>query len=210
MDFFRLLNRRDDYSTNDNDGSYLPYAKYRVAIAEDCELRCVYCDSHEDTVGGREAMELDHFRPWQKLFASSGKKEFEHLKNDPNNLVHACGVCNGFKWSHWPTEDPKLCYDHEKGWIDPFAEHRAEFFNVEEDGKLTGKKSPAEYQIIKLRLNRPLLRRQRQLRMLINSFGMVEENWKLIVKTEVDSPRAKIASEALLMLSAVKSLLPPI
>jgi hypothetical protein len=34
-------------------------ADYRVAIAKDCECQCVFCDCHEDSVGGSEAMEMD-------------------------------------------------------------------------------------------------------------------------------------------------------
>lgn len=204
--FFCLLKRREAYETR-MDGAYYPYSKYRDAIAEDCQFRCVYCDSHENTIGGREAMELDHFRPWRKEFVPSKEKKFEHLKNSPQNLVHSCGVCNGFKWSHWPTEDPDRCYDHEKGWIDPFEEARANFFEVTQEGIVCAKKPPAQYQIIKLRLNRPLLQRQREFRILIDAFAATERRWQTVVDQEAGSDHAQTAAVALSLLRAIRLLL---
>ena len=207
--FFRLLKRREAYETHAESGIYYPYQKYREAIAEDCQFRCVYCDSHEDTIGGREAMELDHFRPWKKKFAPPKEKEFEYLKNEPRNLVHSCGVCNGFKWSHWPTEDPNRCYDHEKGWIDPFEEVRANFFKVTQEGTVYAIKPPAQYQITKLRLNRPLLQRQREFRFLIDTFTATEKKWQAIVDQETGSDHAQTAAEALVLLRTIRLFLPP-
>src|SRR5258708_7470883 len=103
MIFYGPIKRRDQYEAKPADGSFYDYAHYRSVIAEDCNYRCVYCDCHEDCVGGREAMEMDHFRPWNKKFGVLEEKKFAHLVNDPRNLAHACGVCNGFKWVHWPT-----------------------------------------------------------------------------------------------------------
>lgn len=205
--FFRTLTRRTTYETRPEDGGFLDYPHYRIAIAEDCEFLCVYCDSHEDAVGGREAMEMDHFRPWNKAFGPSKEKKFEHLKNEPKNLVHACGVCNGFKWAHWPTEDPDRPYDHEKGWIDPFEENRAEFLEVRPDGKVYALKAPGHYQIVKLRLNRPLLRKQRELRVLMHTWERtIKPRWQLVVATEPGTAHAAIAAEALLIVEAILQL----
>lgn len=205
--FFRPLKRRAAYETKPKDGSFYAYTHYREAIAEDCECRCVYCDCHEDIVGGREAMEMDHFRPWGKAFGPSNERRFEHLKNEPRNLVHACGVCNGFKSSHWPTEDPDRPYDHEKGWIDPFEERRADFLEVRADGNVYAKKAPGQYQIKKLRLNRALLKRQRELRMLLDTWKITEEKWQTIVEQEPGTATAQIAAEALRLLRGIRKLL---
>lgn len=202
--FFRSLSRRLEYSVR-KDGTFYDYKKYRDEIAEDCQFRCVYCDSHEDIIGGREAMELDHFRPWQKKFKPDGDRKFEHLQHEPSNLVHACGVCNGFKWSHWPTEDPDRCFDEEKGWIHPFDNIRADFLEVIESGAIVAKKAPAQYQITKLRLNRPLLKRQREFHMLFCVFSEIEKKWKNVIAHEAGSDHAKTATEALELLSAIRS-----
>lgn len=205
--FFQALKRRAGYETNPKDGSFYVYTRYREVIAEDCGFRCVYCDCHEDAVGGREAMELDHFRPWNKGFGKSNERKFEHLKNEPRNLVHACGVCNGFKWSYWPTEDPHRSYDHEKGWIDPFEERRADFLEVSDDGNVYARKVPGQYHIKKLRLNRPLLKRQRELRLLLDTWRRTEEKWRAIVEQEAGTAHAKTAAEALKMFKAIQLLI---
>lgn len=204
--FFRALVRRADYRV-DEGGVFLDYSKYRTEIAEDCQFRCVYCDSHEDVVGGREAMEMDHFRPWRKKFGPEGTRKFEHLRNEPKNLVHACGVCNGFKWSHWPTENPDLCYDHEKGWINPFDEVRSNFFEVGRDGVINARIPPAHYHINKLRLNRPLLKRQREFHILIDDFELREQAWKVIIEEQPGTESARVAGEALQLLQLIRALI---
>lgn len=161
VNFYGSLQRRDPYETKSTGGFY-GYAHYRTAIAEDCRSHCVYCDCHEDCIGGREGMETDHFRPWNKKFGPAEERKFSHLKNEPSNLVHACAVCNGFKSDHWPTEDPAIPYDHEKGWVEPFIEARADFLRVREDGVVESLKAPGEYIIRLLRLNRPFLTRLRR------------------------------------------------
>lgn len=167
--FFKALNRRDEYPTAE-DGSYLRYEKYRDEIAVDCLNRCGYCDRHENALGGPDAMQLDHFRPWNKSFGAEKEKKFQHLKNEPTNLVHACRPCNGYKWAHWPTEDPAIEIDDRVGWVSPFRADRSEFFSVGVDGELSAAKPSAQYQIKILRLNRPLLKRQRELRQIVNGW----------------------------------------
>ena len=212
LTFFGPLKRREVHETNSEDGKFYVYTRYRTATAEDCNYKCVYCDTHEDVLGGREAMELDHFRPWQKGFGAAHKKKFEHLKNEPTNLVHSCSVCNGFKWSHWPTEDPDKPYDHEKGWIDPFDECRADFLNVISDGSVCPIKAPAEYTIKKLRLNRPLLKRLREQQILkIYLQRMIQTcqpKWESIVREKCGTDHAETASEALKLIAIIQELLP--
>lgn len=207
--FFRVLQRREKYDKDEN-GSYYDYKIYRQAIAEDCQYRCVYCDSHQDSVGGLLAMEMDHFRPWNKKFGNTGEKRFEHLRDDPTNLVHACGVCNGFKWAHWPTENPGIAYDHEKGWIDPFLENRSDFLTVQIDGTLQGVKPPAEYQIRKLRLNRPLMKKQREFRNFIWQLEQVERpRLQEVIDGSPDSEHARTAAITLQLLDLIREAVCP-
>ncbi len=208
MMFYKLLNRREQYEVRPENGDFYHYAHYRSAIAEDCEYRCGYCECHEDCIGGRETMEIDHFRPWNKKFGELEEKKFEHLVNEPTNLVHSCGVCNGFKWVHWPTEDPALEYDHEKGWVDPFRESRADFVKVQTDGTVTDLKPPAKYQIKKLRLNRPLLKRLREYRIVVSMLEKTQKpKWQAIVNDQPGSAHAQTAAIALHLLAAFQSFL---
>ncbi len=68
--FFPLLKRRKQYKTKRDGNYYANYNEYRQEIREDCLGRCVYCDRHENEIGGSESMKLDHFRP---------EKHFTHL-----------------------------------------------------------------------------------------------------------------------------------
>lgn len=158
--FFPKLCRCGDYPKK-NDGSYYGYAYYREHIRTDCQQRCVYCDSHECDVGGAEAMQLDHFRP---------ESIFDALVNDPLNLHYGCARCNLLKSNHWPAGKADYCHDCQVGFIDPFAEDRAEYFEVSEDGTLTARRPPAQYIIGLLHLQRAHLRKLRLRRILFAEF----------------------------------------
>lgn len=157
--FFVQLTRLGGYPTKD-DGSHFSYNRYRLHIAADCGQRCVYCDMHENEVGGPESMQLDHFRP-------ESFREFEHLANDPLNLHYACGRCNLFKSNHWPARGTPYTHDGESGFIDPFVENRAEYFRIRSDGTIEPVKPPARYIIGLLHLDREHLRKLRLLRILV-------------------------------------------
>lgn len=171
VEFFAPLKRRETYSmkeikkkgSKEVERSFYSYEYYREhfrdEIAEQCKCRCVYCDSHDSEVGGREAMELDHFRPWSIL-------AFAHLKDDPSNLHHACGRCNRLKSANWPSTSATEPHDGLVGFIDPFADDRRLYFSVNSDGSLTCKLPPASYLAGLLQLDRPLLRLLRVRRIL--------------------------------------------
>ena len=186
--FFGVLVRRSKYSCR-ADGTNYAYAYFRAhfqtEIAEDCLFRCVYCDSHENEIGGRESMELDHFRPWSR-------SEFECLKDDPRNLNHACGHCNRLKSNKWPSADPNRSHDGLVGFIDPFQEPRQIYFEVGADGELIALRPPAEYLIRILTLNRPLLkllRRRRIYEGVLNTYEAAN-----LVRWEAAASGAGIAS----------------
>jgi 5-methylcytosine-specific restriction endonuclease McrA len=167
--FFAPLKRRAAYSKK-ADGSFYSYRYYRehfqIEIVEDCAQRCVYCDSHEDEAGGREAMQLDHFRPYTRT-------GFENLENDPCNFHHACGRCNLLKSDKWPSTHATQPHDGIVGFIDPFTDDRSRYLVVNADGEIVPKIGPAPYLIRVLALNRRLLKLQRQqriFRMLLNDY----------------------------------------
>jgi hypothetical protein len=168
-DFFAPIQRRSNYSTKRN-GVFYRYEYYREnfrhEIADDCGGRCVYCDCHENEVGGRESMELDHFRPWSR-------KAFAHLRNDPTNFHHACGRCNRLKAAKWPSTIQAETHDGRVGFIDPFNDDRRRYFGVNSDGSLICHQPPAGYLVRVLALDRPLLkllRVRRILRLELNAY----------------------------------------
>ena len=156
--FFPVLVRRDAYSAK-TDGGYYVYSHYRIEIAEDCQHRCVYCDSDADEVGGAEAMQLDHFRP-------ESFPEFAHLINDPRNIHYSCGRCNLWKSDCWPARGSDGTHNGSEGFVDPFVEDRRAYFEVLPDGRIQPKQSPAAYVIRLLRLDREFMRKLRELRIL--------------------------------------------
>lgn len=157
--FFPTLARRKEYSTK-LDGSYYEYSHYKQEIRQDSLGRCVYCDTHEDEIGGQETMELDHFRPRKY-------PQHHHLVNDPTNLVWSCRGCNNLKRDHWPALGTGSSIRGNEGFVDPFNDDRADFFRVESDGELIALKPPAQYMIMILVLNRVSRRRLREKRIIM-------------------------------------------
>ncbi len=161
--FFPQLKRRAKYSIKAN-GQFYSYRHFRETfqheVAEDCQSRCVYCDSPEVEAGGREQMQLDHFRPYTR-------RGFESLENDPHNFHHSCGRCNLLKSDKWPSTHPTEPHDGVVGFVDPFANDRREYFSVETDGELKPLQPPAKYLIRVLALNRPHLKLLRQRRICL-------------------------------------------
>ncbi len=160
--FYPTLTRREKYRTNKNGEPYATYAAYYEEIEEDCKSRCVYCDAMKIELGG-DKMQLDHFRP---------QDYFNHLANDPKNLVLACSKCNRLKWNHWPPGkgSKKLVDANGQGFIEPFKDGCRNYFEVDVSGTISSKKTPGEY-VIKLlkidRYSRKILRRRRIIRLTI-------------------------------------------
>jgi len=148
---FPVLKRRKSYTKKSR------YNQYRKEIREDCQYRCVYCDVHEDEIGGEVVMTLDHFRP-------KNYPQFKNLENNPLNLLWSCGTCNHHKDNDWPAYGSNSTFVGEKGYIDPFQVDRSEYFGINNDGNLLPLKHPAKYMIDTLDLNREFLRKVRFLR----------------------------------------------
>lgn len=153
LQHFPSLHRRLQYKY---DSTY-QYSAYRQEIREDCEYRCVYCDAHEEEIGGELMFHLDHFRP---------QKHFPNLVHVPANLVWACCRCNLLKRDHWPALGLSIQETIKDGigFIDPFGVDRNVYLALQVDGKLQALKPPGQYLIEKLALNRPFLRLNRQKR----------------------------------------------
>lgn len=193
--FFRKLVRRTAYS-RPSDTEFYAYTyfrkRYHHEIAEDCVERCVYCDAHEDEVGGREAMQIDHFRP-------HGLAEFEHLKDVPTNFHHSCARCNNWKRARWLSSDPSATHDGTVGFIDPFNDDRRLYFEVLPDGELRALHPVGRYLIRLLALNRPflrLLRLRRILRAKLEEFTRTRlPIWEAAARGEGSVSREELAAE---------------
>ena len=76
--------------------------------------------------------------------------------------------------------------------------------------RVTPFSSVRRYQISTLRLNRPLLRRQRELRMLMEEkLEITAKKWQAIVEGDAGTDHAKTAAEALRLLEAIQLLVKP-
>ena len=153
--FLPKLRRRKQYPTKSNGEYYASHGDYRQEIRQDCLGRCVYCDLHENDLGGKTNMQIDHFRP-------AGK--FRDLANDPHNLAWSCATCNNKKSDDWPALGTNDTFVGNEGFIDPFEENRLDYFEVRRDGTIMPLKPPAKYIEILLGLNRSFPKRTRRLR----------------------------------------------
>ncbi len=198
--FYPVLTRRDEYKRTNQGNYYSNYGEYYHEIETDCQRRCVYCDITLNEIGG-EGMQLDHFRP-------KSIPKFEHLSNDPNNLVLSCPKCNRLKSKCWPADiSVNATYTDDCGFIDPFNTNRKEYFEIEDTGKIKGKKPPSKY-IIKLllldRMARIQIRRKRLLRVKIKQIAIKLRDKIDKIKDMVDKgiPRSDISKQ----LTALKDL----
>ena len=98
-------------------------------------------------MGGREQMQIDHFRPYTRA-------GFESLKDTPANFHHSCARCNSLKSDKWPSTSHTEPHDGIVGFVDPFADNRRLYFRVADDGELIPLRPPANYLIRVLALNR--------------------------------------------------------
>lgn len=153
--YYPVLNRRSRYTLGTK------YTDYRGEICEDCQHRCVYCDIHENVLGGYDSMQLDHFYP---------KSRFPERIHDPLNLVWVCNRCNLLKGADWHEIDRVTIHTTKVGYLDPFAVDRTQFFLIEQTGDIKPVSGPAEYIIKRLKLNRSFLIRARRSRRLVHEF----------------------------------------
>ena len=134
-------------------GPFAKYGDYKPYLQPLFRSRCAYCISHEDVMGGYDAMEVDHFRPWRRT-------EFQHLEKKWANLYYTCRRCNQHKWKHWPTTDQNALGFR---FIDPCEEDPDDHIRLTRHPKtdelswLQHLTPVGEYSIDKIRLNRKQL-----------------------------------------------------
>jgi len=127
------------------------YQKYKPYLREDFQYRCVYCSIHENEYSGPRGFTVEHFRP---------KSKFAHLINEYENLLYGCEVCNPFKGSDWPSDNPLV---DGVGYIDPCEHDYDDHFRLN-GFEVEGLTQVAAYMIERLHLNRRQLVKLRQKR----------------------------------------------
>ena len=110
------------------------YRKYLPELREDFQYICGYCGKPESIT--KNAFEIDHFVP---------RKYDKSRENDYTNLVYSCCVCNRKKSSKWPSEDGKIQFLDEKGFVDPAVEEYDKHMERREDGMIYGKTKKGQY-----------------------------------------------------------------
>ncbi len=165
--FFPKLKRRppEEYY-NRLKQNYADYRRNLEKITEDCQSRCIYCDTLLSEMG-YEGFQLDHFRP---------QAHFPQLATDPFNLVLSCPKCNVLKSDDWPAAKVIGAPSHNNsaGYIDSFSDNPSNYFSVLKDGEVTALKAPASYVLTRLSINRASrkkIRRARQINSLKNQIN---------------------------------------
>lgn len=110
------------------------YHEYLPELREDFKCMCGYCGKTERVT--KNAFEIDHFVP---------KKYAKFRENDYSNLVYSCYVCNRKKSSKWPSEDAKIQFIEERGFIDPATDEYDEHIERKPDGIICGKTKTGKY-----------------------------------------------------------------
>lgn len=110
------------------------YHDYLPNLRKDFHFMCGYCGKTE--VASKNAFEIDHFVP---------RKYAEKRKNDYQNLVYSCHVCNHKKWSKWPSKDADVQFQDNKGFVDPASEDFDKHLERLENGIIIGKTELGNY-----------------------------------------------------------------
>jgi hypothetical protein len=130
------------------------YQRYKPYLRRDFAYACVYCGLHENEHGGPQPFTIDHLRP---------KSRFPKLRNSYFNLLYACSVCNRYKADDWPSDNPLA---DGKGYLDPYEHDYDEHFAVDVSFQMISKTPVGSYMVDRLRLNRTMLMKLRQLRQI--------------------------------------------
>ncbi|GAB4459477.1 MAG: hypothetical protein OHK0029_22140 [Armatimonadaceae bacterium] len=119
-------------------------SEIRELIRNRYNERCAYCGIQETDAGGR--LTIDHFQP----VSQGGKEELE-------NLVYACHLCNTFKSDYWEM-------DEEASLLHPLHDNLSEHLIESVTHHLIPLSGRGRVYIQVLHLNRPELVEQRRLR----------------------------------------------
>lgn len=122
------------------------YLIYKEQLVKDFRDLCGYCGKNRNYFF--DNFQIDHFRP---------KSKYPDLKNDYNNLVLSCPICNRNKSDDWPTNDKNVYHNDSIGYVDPASKEFDKVFYRDEDGNIFSNYDYGKYMITKLKFDiRPI------------------------------------------------------
>lgn len=122
------------------------YLIYKEQLVKDFRDLCGYCGKNRNYFF--DNFQIDHFRP---------KSKYPDLKNDYNNLVLSCPICNRNKSDDWPTNDKNVYHNDSIGYVDPASKEFDKVFYRDEDGNICSNYDYGKYMITKLKFDiRPI------------------------------------------------------
>ena len=122
------------------------YLIYKEQLVKDFRDLCGYCGKNRNYFF--DNFQIDHFRP---------KSKYPDLKNDYNNLVLSCPICNRNKSDDWPPNDKNVYHNDSIGYVDPASKEFDEVFYRDEDGNIFSNYDYGKYMITKLKFDiRPI------------------------------------------------------
>lgn len=122
------------------------YLIYKEQLVKDFRDLYGYCGKNRNYFF--DNFQIDHFRP---------KSKYPDLKNDYNNLVLSCPICNRNKSDDWPTNDKNVYHNDSIGYVDPASKEFDEVFYRDEDGNIFSNYDYGKYMITKLKFDiRPI------------------------------------------------------
>ncbi len=175
---------------------YGQYRRYKDHLRQDFQYRCAYCDIHEAEWGGHRHFHVEHLRP---------RKSFPWLEAEYTNLLYACDICNCYKGSDWPNDNPT---PETRGYLDPCQYNYDQYFAVHDDGTVEGKAEAARYMIEALHLNRRHLqhlriRRHCEEEMHRQFMQVFDDTEARVAAIEGQSARERVLRKLMLQLIAI-------
>jgi len=162
----------------------------RRLVRERASYSCEFCGVTEIDAGGE--LTIDHFHPKSK---GGG--------DDPDNLVYSCARCNQYKGDYWScsTIAPQL-------W-NPRKEPASRHFLELDNGVLMGLTEVGIVSIERLRLNRPLLIRNRKRRQQRVEYELLFKRYRDLIDliNQVTEQYASLYSEQQSLLELQQDLL---
>ncbi|WP_395375109.1 HNH endonuclease [Marinicella sp. W31] len=145
------------------------YRDYKLSLRKEADAKCVYCATHENSLGGSDSFHVEHYKP-------KSNPRFTRLEKDYYNLFYACAICNRFKSNDWPN-DPASDLSI-ASYPDPNATNYNDIFEVDEKGFLGSKFIASKYMIEKMVLNRPQLINLRREEIIKERITLVKDKLK--------------------------------
>jgi hypothetical protein len=147
------------------------YSYYKLELREDFIRRCGYCDTPDHYSGGRRGFHIDHFAPSSKFIA---------LKNEYNNLIYCCPICNIGKSDNWPSTDAAVSFVGDIGFVDPCASTYQNHLARDVDGRILPLTPLGAYIHRKLRLSL----KRRQICWLLDRMEQQLEQLRAVMKAQ--------------------------